>query len=356
MIVSSRTSLRVAAVAVVFIAICTPVRKVVAMDYQITDIKFTGNEKTRPETLLRELSFRSGMMVSAAEIAKGRESIMALGLFTTVQMELFRAETGYALWINVREKYFFLPVPILNLSGDGDWTYGIMSRTENLFGLNQQLKISYRRKLYHHADIEREKRLQFSYQTPQVSNSGFGLELGLYREQALLDEARMHQAGRYERRLIEGRVTLSRWLRLIGPSQGWRMSVGLRQQAYEHTLLSGDADLFFNTRVLTILTRLENKMVVTRVNRRTGQHYGYELQKARASMGRTIIQHFGFYRIYKDLGVSKLSQLHARLRLGACSGTVFGDRCFSLGGVTTIRGARRDSLAGDAFILTNMQL
>ena len=218
----------------------------VAIDYQITDIRISGNEKTRREILLRELDFSAGMTVSAAEIEKGRKSIMALGLFTTVETRLHPTKTGHRLWVHVREKYFFLPVPIVHLSGDGDWTYGVMSQADNLLGLNQQLKLMFRHKVYHDADIEREDRLQIRYQTPRIANSLFGLELGLYRERALLDEARQKRAGSYERRLTGGGITVSRWLRAAGPSRGWRMSVGLQQQAYEHTLLSGDAGLLFN--------------------------------------------------------------------------------------------------------------
>ena len=344
------------AVAAAFILLWGPAQPAGAIDYQITDIRISGNEKTRPNILLRELGFSAGMTVSAAEIEKGRKSIMALGLFTTVETRLHPTKTGHRLWVDVREKYFFLPVPIVHLSGDGDWTYGIMSQTDNLLGLNQQLKVMFRRNVYHDADIEREDRLQIRYRTPRIANSSFGLELGLYRERALLDEVRQKRAGRYERRLTGGGITVSRWLRAAGPSRGWRMTVGLQRQVYEHTLLSGDAGLLFNASVFTVLARLENKMITTSAGRRTGQHYGYELRKIMPGGGRTINQHFGFYRSYQNLGSGKAAQLHTHLRMGACAGSVFGNPCFSLGGNTTIRGVGRDTLEGDVFTLSNVQL
>ena len=42
--------------------------------------------------------------------------------------------------------------------------------------------------------------------------------------------------------------------------------------------------------------------------------------------------------------------------MGVCAGSVFGNPCFSLGGGTTIRGVGRDTLEGDAFVLSNVQL
>jgi outer membrane protein assembly factor BamA len=333
-----------------------PAQPTVAADYQITDIRISGNEKTRREILLRELGISAGMTVSEAEIETGRKSIMALGLFTTVEARLHPIKTGHRLSVDVREKYFFLPVPIVHLNGDGDWTYGVMSQTDNLLGLNQQLKVMFQHKVYHNADIEREDRLQIRYKTPRISNSLFGLELGLYREGALLDHIRQNQAGNYERRLTGGGITVSRWLRAAGPSRGWRMSIGLQQQAYEHTLLSGDAGLLFNASVFTISTRLENKLITASKGHRTGRHYGYELQKIMPGAGRTINQHFGFYRSYQNLGFGKAVQLHTHLRLGGCSGSVFGNPCFSLGGDTTIRGVGRDTLEGNVFMLTTVQL
>jgi hypothetical protein len=205
-------------------------------------------------------------------------------------------------------------VPIVNVSGDGDWTYGVMSQTENLFGLNQQLKVMFRHKIYRDADIKREDRLQIRYQTPRIANSLFGLEFGLYRERAVLDEVRQKQAGRYERQLTGGGITVSRWLSAEGPSRGWRMAVGLKRQAYEHALLSGDAGLLFNTGVFTVLTRLENKMITASPDHRTGQHYGYELQNITPGARRTISHHFGFYRSYQDFGFGKAAQLHTHLR------------------------------------------
>ena len=349
-------SLRIRCRAVALILLWGSAQAAAAIDYQITDIRISGNEKTRRGILLGELGFSAGMTVSAAEIEKGQKSIMALGLFTTVETRLQPTKTGYRLWVHVREKYFFLPVPIVHLSGDGDWTYGVMSKTDNLLGLNQQLKVMFRHKVFHDTNIKREGRLQIRYQTPRVANSLFGLEFGFYRERALLDEVRQRRAGSYERRLTGGGITVSRWLRAAGPSRGWRMSVGLQRQAYEHTLLSGDAGLLFNTGVFTVLTRLENKMITASADHRTGQHYGYELQNITPGVRRTISRHFGFYRSYQDFGFGKAAQLHTHLRAGVCSGSVFGNPCFSLGGDTTIRGVRRDTLEGDMFVLSNVQL
>ena len=197
------------AAAVAFILLWGSAQPATAIDYQITDIRISGNKRTRPEILLRELGFSVGMTVSAAEIEKGRNSIMALGLFTTVETRLHPTKAGHLLRVHIREKYFFLPVPIVNVSGDGDWTYGVMSQTENLLGLNQQLKVMFRHKIYHDADIKREDRLQIRYQTPRIANSLFGLELGLYRERALLDEARQKRAGSYERQLTGAGITVS---------------------------------------------------------------------------------------------------------------------------------------------------
>lgn len=326
-----------------------------AVDYRIEAIILAGNSNTRDEVLFRELSFSAGMLVSGSKIEQGRKAIMALGLFNTVDADLRPSQAGHRLLISVQEKQFFLLVPVVNLSGDGDWTYGITSRADNLLGLNQELSVSLKRKRYHKAAIEHENRLQINYRAPRVADSRFGVELGLHSEIALLDEQRQNSSGRYKRRLSEGKIIVSTPLNLVDASAGWIISLGLQRQAYRHTLLSGDDDLFFNADVYTLITRVDNKKITLIADQPKGWHYGYELRRT-TTAGSVIYQHLGFYHIYQRLNIGKRVEIHSRVRAGACSRSVFGDPCFRLGGEGTIRGIRRGSLKGDSFILCNTQL
>jgi len=328
------------------------------VDYFIQEIRFVGNNKSRPETLLRELGFIKGTAVSVDEIDRGRRMIMSLGLFTNVETRLEPLELGHRLWVYVDEKHFFLPLPILSITGDGDWIYGASSQADNLFGLNQQLKFTLRKKTYRQADIKWEDRLQARYSLPRVAGSSFDLGIVFGLERAVLDEQRDAEAGQYTRHVTTSRLTASRWLHTAGPSHGWRISAAVQQKLYEHKHLSGDPGLFFDAGVSSLITRIEKRTVVESAVQRTGQHYGYELQKGirRLELDRQHEQHFVFYRHYGNLGQPGGANIHTHLRAGACSRSIFGDPCFSLGGATTIRGIRRNAAEGNAFALVNLQL
>ena len=328
---------------------------VVASDYVIDDIQFLGNKNTRDEVLLRELGFTRGAQVPETKINRGRQAIMALGLFASVKTSLEPTQTGHRLLVIVREKQFFLTTPVLNISGDGDRTYGVTSRAENLFGLNQQLKASVKRKQYRNADIKHESRVQLSYRAPRIANSRFDMELAVYRERALLHEQRSNQAGRYERHLSDGLVSIATPLGFSEPYKSWTVSVGLQRQDFEHTFLAGSPGLFFDASVYGLISRIEKKNIALLSEGRDGWHYGYELRRL-TTANRTLYRHLGFYHSYQHLGSPRRAQIHVRVRVGSCSESVFGEPCFNLGGDATIRGIRRGSLRGNSFILTYTQL
>jgi len=346
-----RISLKVAAL----LALCCTTFVVCAADYQLDGIILAGNGKTRDEVLLRELDFSDGMLVSAERIERGRKSIMALGLFTTVETDFFPTTTGHQLLISVQEKYFFLPMPIINRNGDGDWTYGGISQADNLFGLNQQLKVSFRRKDYRNGDIERENQLQVLYRAPAIDSNSLGLELKLHRERALLNEKRKDRVGRYNRLLTSGKFTISLPFGSLESHRRWIISLGLQRQVYDHSLLSGDSGLFYDTNAHTLIVRADKKIVELFLGGRTGYSLGHEIQRTTAA-GQTTAQYLFFFKSYQYLSVLNKAQVHTQLRIGICSGSVFGDPCFSLGGDTTIRGIQRGSIEGDIFVLSNTQL
>jgi len=104
----------------------------------ISEIRFLGNDTTRPEIMLQEMLVRVGEPVDPARIEQSRQAIMDLELFKSVKAELLAAPPGPVLQITVDEKIYFLPIPKLNRSDDGVG-YGAQLRFDNLAGLNQKL-------------------------------------------------------------------------------------------------------------------------------------------------------------------------------------------------------------------------
>ena len=330
---------------------------VFATTYKLEQISIYGNDTTRDEVILRELGFSVGQLVSDDEVAKARKMLISLGLFSTVKTSLSQADGAYRLLIQVKEKVFFVPIPIMNVSGDGDRTYGITIRNHNFLGLNQELKLSLRHKDYYQADIEYENRFNTLYRAPKALFQTVDIELGYYSERARLDEHRGRFSGQYQRSLASGLFLISApiLLRDTKENESQSVSLGFERQIYEHRLISGDPGLFFDTKVITLIAGVRQSDIELVSGWRQGWEYGYDIRQTLSDEHVTYQSH-GFLNNYRQGFILDFLQVNSRASFGWCSGSIFGDPCFGLGGDSTIRGVARHSIEGNAFILGNIQL
>jgi outer membrane protein insertion porin family len=327
-----------------------------AITYKLEQISISGNDTTHAEVILKELGFSAGETIDHNDIALARKMLMSLGLFRSVKTSLYPAGDAYRLLIKVKEKIFFVPVPIMNISGDGDRTYGITARNDNFLGLNQEFKASLRRKDYHKADIEYENRLELLYRAPKALVQTADIELGFYSERVRLDERRGRLSGQYQRALTSSRFLVSAPIpRETMIAETWSVSLGFERQTYDHWLISGDPGLFFDTEALTLIVGVRNSNLELLSGWRKGWEYGYDIRRT-VSDGNETYQSQGFFKNYRHGFLLDFLQVNSRAHFGWCSGSIFGDPCFGLGGDSTIRGVTRSSVEGNSFILGNIQL
>jgi outer membrane protein assembly factor BamA len=99
-----------------------------------------GNEKTRPEIILRELSLRVGDTIDVAEIEYAKSRIYSLGLFNRVNITWPPLDSTILL-IEVDERWYLYPVIITDIV-DRDWNkwnFGLGVKHDNLRGRNEKL-------------------------------------------------------------------------------------------------------------------------------------------------------------------------------------------------------------------------
>ena len=126
--------------------------------FVIKDIIITGNKKTRPYIIERELPFRRGDSVSLSELVnkfeRARELLVNTALFHEVVVSLkeFHGHEVY-ISIDVKERWYIFPVPYFkpvdrNLSewakqgyGISRVNYGLKLSCYNFTGRNDRLKI-----------------------------------------------------------------------------------------------------------------------------------------------------------------------------------------------------------------------
>jgi outer membrane protein assembly factor BamA len=139
---------------------------------RIAEVMIFGNERTRPETILREMKIRSGDAYDANQIEADRKRIQNLGIFNRVEMIVDVAGEGVRIVVLVTESLTFIPYPVLNIN-ERDWkkvSYGAGLKVVNLRGraetLDALLSAGY------------DPNYRFSYVDPWIEGTG-GLQAGL---------------------------------------------------------------------------------------------------------------------------------------------------------------------------------
>ncbi|MGB9664935.1 MAG: POTRA domain-containing protein, partial [Ignavibacteria bacterium] len=107
----------------------------------IDEIRIIGNNKTKPEIILRELTFTPNSTISYSELKFNETRILSLGIFSDVKFILSKEENKNVLLILVQEAWYIWPIPFIDIA-DRDWkklTYGLHLNIQNLTGRNENL-------------------------------------------------------------------------------------------------------------------------------------------------------------------------------------------------------------------------
>jgi len=94
---------------------------------KVDSITIIGNEITEPEIILRELTFKTGDIVTEENLEYNKDRIYSLGIFTRVDLLINIEDNLNKLIIYVEESWYIYPIPFAELK-DKDWdkiSYGI---------------------------------------------------------------------------------------------------------------------------------------------------------------------------------------------------------------------------------------
>ncbi len=125
--------------------------------YTIAKIEIIGNDKTRPEVILRELHFSEKQVVSLSELLAALKRVQSLLLFNRVKFDVIGDAENSTLLITVYERWYIFPMPLLyrnertwkKISYGGKLLYynflgrNILLNLSAAFGYNPQLRFSY---------------------------------------------------------------------------------------------------------------------------------------------------------------------------------------------------------------------
>ena len=111
--------------------------------FKVDSIEIIGNKTTKPDVILREMTFGPGDTVSMGDLEYNRNRIYSLGIFTKVQLipNVING-TDYVI-VAVEESWYIYPIPFVEFK-DRDWSkisYGMDIVVKNFRGLNETLRL-----------------------------------------------------------------------------------------------------------------------------------------------------------------------------------------------------------------------
>jgi hypothetical protein len=86
---------------------------------RIVGIAFAGNDVTRPEVMLREMTVAVGDAADPEQLRRSAQYIKDLGLFADVAIDTQPVEGGVRLQVTVDERWYLLPYPRYSVNVEG---------------------------------------------------------------------------------------------------------------------------------------------------------------------------------------------------------------------------------------------
>ncbi len=106
----------------------------------VSCVVIEGNEVTKPEVILREMSLAPGMPITSEAIQQDQNQIYNLGLFNRVDVK----ESNDTVYVRVVERWFFMPFPIIGFRFNdfSKMYYGFGLSHQNFRGRNEKIGIT----------------------------------------------------------------------------------------------------------------------------------------------------------------------------------------------------------------------
>jgi len=358
----------------------------------VAAIRFEGNRVTRAQVMARELPQRTGMPCVLDDVIDGLTRLEDLGLFRSVRVELHplpssdRARAmqlrvpsrhdGTAIELQelpnvpgqllevryvVREKFFFLGLPRVSRTSDGEVRAGVSLEWSNFLGRLHEMKLTSEWRQEDDGQGRGGFVHSLDYDVPRFlgSDNGVGVRLGIAdRQVGFQADAGAERESVGEGQLASFRlgVTLASWLSERDGVQGLRLFYGAALEHRDYTLEQGVAGDTVGGTDLGWRVGLEHRAVHRDRYRRRGTRTGAAFSFANRQLGSDFDWHRvdGWLAWYHPVG-SGLDNLNLSLSAGVSENAPFGDRFYAIGGGEILRGVQKGQREGDVRLLLNVE-
>lgn len=311
----------------------------------VTDIRFVGNDITRPKVMLREMSLRAGDPADPGQIERSRQSIFDLGLFREVRIEQIPQADGVALEVHVREKRYLLPLPRVDGSSDGNYSYGGQLRWSNIRGLNHRMDLYVEQGRYSDdPNRERERAVRLAWDAPYLYDSPYNLSTRLGRLERVTPGAN----GSFDETFDHAEMLVSRdriWRR---PRRGWTFGGGL---LWQDQRASGEFAPPSDGEALAAVFTAEYRDLRFNLYSESGRHFSTRLETASESFASDYdyTRLTARYAEYRPVGNLPHQSVHLIADGGLYASGPRSRNAFDLGGSSRLRGYESDYLEGQRY-------
>lgn len=314
---------------------------------EIAEVRFEGNLVTGESTLRRELALREGDAADPALIEAGRQSVLDLALFREVKARTEPRDDGRVdLVYSVREKRYFLPIPRIDVSSDGDVSYGAKLRWSNVWGLNHRLDAVVKRGDFPEGQRRREEEsLRLSYDAPYLVKDRY--ELRLTAE--YLDRVTPRDGREFDEIFRVFEVLLAD-NRLTGrPRTGWILGGGVRfkeQESFGEFAPPSDGRA---TALVGVAAYRDQRF---HVYSETGRRFDARLETAAEGWGSDYSYGKATFDYFNSIALGSVDQHQTLHWLGSAGTVVAGPESrneFGLGGSSRMRGYESDFVLGNRY-------
>ncbi len=325
----------------------------------VTRIGFRGNRKTRAGVLQRQVSQLPGAPCSLDDIVDSVQSIMDLRLFKRTAAVIERQGSDLVVIFEVVEKIYFVPLPRLSRTSDGELRLGLQLRWDNFAGLAHKVRVTSEKRQEEDGRGRDGHRHSIDYSVPRFFGSDYGMSFGLQhlskQSELEMDDTVFGEAVRIDN---SARIQMSRWTNTRGVTEGLRYKYGLSVQYREYDDLQGDLGPFEEGRDLFANVGFEYRGVRDDLLRLRGRVFGLDFRWSTEALGSDYeYNRTDFYfRRYKAIDRTGLQNFNYQLRFGYSNGGPFGERHYQLGGGNNLRGLEARSKSGDVMALLNAEL
>ncbi|MGM0563252.1 MAG: POTRA domain-containing protein [Pseudomonadota bacterium] len=324
----------------------------------VGEVRFEGASRSQRAYLIDVTALHAGTPCDEDILRAARQALMDTELFHSVKMDFRETPQGTNVTFIIKEKFYWLPLPRIERSSDGEISVGGQLKAYHLWGLNHTLDLTSEvsrqdegagNKTYTHA---------IEYSAPRLVALDYGFavagewensERKLYLGGEVIGEADTLDEG--------GSIAVRHWLTPRRSDERLSIDYGFRWKDREFELLRGDAGDHRGGQLGQFSLGLGWTDVHFGEYRRTGRQAQIiaSLSRPGTNSDFNYEQLRLVWREYKALDWHYLDNLNTQVVMGYSSGNAFGAETFSLGGSSFIRGLEDNSDHGFNMLQVNFQ-